>query len=140
MKKKASHIRQSHYKVRSNTQNARPAHLNSVPMSQKKHSHKKPLPKRNSRRARQKRRKFLFSIVAVLCIFFIAAVGIKIVSNLTDKRTESQQTSGKSANTAAQNVSDKSELLEMEEIKDSPFSPNCVDSTNPENLISYTNI
>ena len=140
MKKKTSHIRQSHYKVRSSARNARPAHLNSVPMSQKKHSHKKPLPKRNSRRARQKRRQLLFSIVAVLCIFFIAAVGIKTVSNLTGKRTESQQTSGKSANTAAQNVSDKSELLEMEEIKDIPFSPHCVDSTKPENLISYTNI
>ena len=140
MKKKASHIRQSHYKVRSNTQNARPAHLNSVPMSQKKHSHKKPLTKRNFRRARQERRKLLFSIVAVLCIFFIAAVGIKTVSNLTGKRTESQQTSGKSADTAAQNISDNSELLEMEEIKDIPFSPHCVDSTKPENLISYTNI
>ena len=140
MKKKTSHIRQSHYKVRSSARNARPAHLNSVPMSQKKHSHKKPLPKRNSRRTRQKRRKLLFSIVAVLCIFFIASVGIKIVSNLTGKRTESQQTSGKSADTAAQNISDKSELLEMEEIKDIPFSPHCVDSTKPENLISYTNI
>lgn len=140
MKKKASHIRQSHYKVRSNTQNARPAHLNSVPMSQKKHSCKKPLTKRNFRRARQKRRKLLFSIVAVLCIFFIVAVGIKTVSNLTGKHTESQQTSGKSADTAAQNISDKSELLEMEEIKDIPFSPHCVDSTKPENLISYTNI
>lgn len=140
MKKKASHIRQSHYKVRSSARNARPAHLNSVPMSQKKHSHKKPLTKRNFRRARQKRRKLLFSIVAVLCIFFIAAVGIKTVSNLTGKRTESQQTSGKSADTTAQNISDKSELLEMEEIKDIPFSPHCVDSTKPENLISYTNI
>lgn len=28
----------------------------------------------------------------------------------------------------------------MEEIKDIPFSPHCVDSTKPENLISYTNI
>ena len=140
MKKKASHIRQSHYKVRSSARNARPTHLNSVPMSQKKHSHKKPLTKRDFRRARQKRRKLLFSIVAVLCIFFIAAVGIKTVSNLTGKRTESQQTSGKSADTAAQNISDKSELLEMEEIKDIPFSPHCVDSTKPENLISYTNI
>ena len=109
-------------------------------MSQKKHSRKKTLTKRNFRRARQKRRKLLFSIVAVLCIFFIAAVGIKTVSNLTGKRTESQQTSGKSADTAAQNISDKSELLEMEEIKDIPFSPHCVDSTKPENLISYTNI
>ena len=32
------------------------------------------------------------------------------------------------------------DIVEMKESKEIPFEPHCVDSTKPENLISYTNI
>ena len=40
----------------------------------------------------------------------------------------------------AKSAKAEEDVVEMEETKEIAFEPHCVDSTKPENLISYTNI
>lgn len=108
--------------------NSKPSHLNSDFMSQTKPVIKKSRKKRNAR-VQQLHKRILFSTI---CFFCFALIGVRFFLN-TSSNTDNQKAFEKFERISEQNKN-------IAETADILFSPHCVESTRPENLISFTNI
>lgn len=95
-------------------------------------------PHKKYKRRKKRRLRVRPSVLAGLSILCILAV---IIAFMPDKKAESagKQEELSQQLTAIQSEDDAS-LVEMEPSKDILFDPHCVESTAPENMISYTNI
>ena len=90
---------------------------------------------RSRRRRRHFRLKPQVKIAGILIlVFLLGLAGSRIFSS-------GKGSDGKKAKEAmAKSAKAEEDVVEMEETKEIAFEPHCVDSTKPENLISYTNI
>ena len=90
---------------------------------------------RSCRRKRRFRLKPQVKIAGILIlVFLLGLAGSRIFSS-------GKGSDGKKAKEAmAKSAKAEEDVVEMEETKEIAFEPHCVDSTKPENLISYTNI
>lgn len=90
---------------------------------------------RSRRRKRRFRLKPQVKIAGILIlVFLLGLAGSRIFSS--GKGSDNKKT--KEAMVKSAKAED--DVVEMEETKEIAFEPHCVDSTKPENLISYTNI
>lgn len=121
--KRSTHVRKSRY----TSKTARPEHL--------QHTNAQNPGTRKRRRKRRFRLKSQVKIggIIILALLIIFA-GYRTF--FIDKKTGT----GKAQVALSKNAKEADNLVEMEEIKEIAFEPHCVDSTKPENLISYTNI
>ena len=117
--KKSAHVRKSRY----TSKTARPEHLQYT----------------NAQRTETRKRRFRLKPQVKIGGIIILALLIIFAGYRTffiDKKTGT----GKAQVALSKNAKEADNLVEMEEIKEIAFEPHCVDSTKPENLISYTNI
>ena len=92
---------------------------------------------RSRRRRRRFRLKPQVKIAGILIlVFLLGLAGSRIF--LSGKKADNKQV--KTQETVSKEVKESEDLVEMEETKEVAFESHCVDSTKPENLISYTNI
>ena len=92
---------------------------------------------RSRRRRRRFRLKPQVKIAGILIlVFLLGLAGSRIF--LSGKKADNKQV--KTKETVSKEVEESEDLVEMEETKEGAFESHCVDSTKPENLISYTNI
>ena len=116
--KKKTPLTKSGYRKKS----ARPEHLQKEIMQERVQS--------------RKRKRFgiiLFVLLLVLSGSMVLLSGIK-----TDNRKVKEVSSAKIKNTKEEK--ETRDLVEMEESREIHFEPHCIESTKPENLISYTNV
>ena len=95
----------------------------------------------STQRSRRRRRRFRLKpqvkIAGILIlVFLLGFAGSRIF--LSGKKADNKQV--KTQETVSKEVKESEDLVEMEETKEVAFESHCVDSTKPENLISYTNI
>lgn len=95
----------------------------------------------STQRSRRRRRRFRLKpqvkIAGILIlVFLLGLAGSRIF--LSGKKADNKQV--KTQETVSKEVKEAEDLVEMEETKEVAFESHCVDSTKPENLISYTNI
>ena len=95
----------------------------------------------STQRSRRRRRRFRLKpqvkIAGILIlVFLLGLAGSRIF--LSGKKADNKQV--KTQETVSKEVKESEDLVEMEETKEVAFESHCVDSTKPENLISYTNI
>lgn len=117
--KRSTHVRKSRY----TSKTARPEHLQYT----------------NAQRTETRKRRFRLKPQVKIGGIIILALLIIFAGYRTffiDKKTGT----GKAQVALSKNAKEADNLVEMEEIKEIAFEPHCVDSTKPENLISYTNI
>ena len=90
---------------------------------------------RSCRRKRRFRLKTQVKIAGILIlVFLLGLAGSRIFSS--GKGSDNKKTK----ETMVKSAKAEEDVVEMEETKEIAFEPHCVDSTKPENLISYTNI
>ena len=90
---------------------------------------------RSRRRKRRFRLKPQVKIAGILIlVFLLGLAGSRIFSS--GKGSDNKKTKEAMVKSAKA----EEDVVEMEETKEIAFEPHCVDSTKPENLISYTNI
>ena len=90
---------------------------------------------RSRRRRRRFRLKPQFKIGGILfLVLLLVFAGGRIF--LSGKKTDNKKVKA----AASKNAKAAEDLVEMEVTKEISFEPHCVESTKPENLISYTNI
>lgn len=90
---------------------------------------------RSRRRRRHFRLKPQVKIAGILIlVFLLGLAGSRIFSS--GKGSDNKKTKEAMVKSAKA----EEDVVEMEETKEIAFEPHCVDSTKPENLISYTNI
>ena len=134
--KRKSQLRKSRYKKKS----ARPEYLQSTVQRETQ--------KRKQRRGRKRFRlkpQITIGGIIILVLLIVLAGSRLFLSGTkagSDKAQAVSSSNAKKAKGTKKTKGSKKEkdLVEMEESKEIFFEPHCVDSTKPENLISYTNI
>ena len=128
--KRKSQLRKSRYKKKS----ARPEYLPSTVQRETQ--------KRKQRRGRKRFRlkpQITIGGIIILVLLIVLAGSRLFLSGTKAGSDKAQAVSSSNAKKTKGSKKEK-DLVEMEESKEIFFEPHCVDSTKPENLISYTNI